>query len=245
MSELPVAWIAKDNRPYLLQKVHLLLCDRVHHPQVVDELLQWGNAVLLEWCWENVELPEITNLNTVPTLLQHFQSVLVDEHPAHWFACCFHTPGLPSENLEKSIGILPDGCPAFGLRLAAREDDDVHVLFTLGCLEQDFYQFTVPMFHLHPLFRVEAQLPSDEGIEDPVVGTLRMVVEDTQHIIATADVVNFRERQSIVLQQLAPLFELFNSLDWQQCIVSLLDFQVLKPFRFLLIVAEKTEIMFL
>ena len=169
-----------DDRPYLPQKPHLLIGQLPHHPQVVDKLLQRCDTVLLERCREDVELPEVADLNAVPTLTQYIQSVAVDEHPAHRSCRSLHVSRLPAEDLEEPVGILSDGRPALGIRLATREDDDMHILLTLRRLEQNVHQLPVPLYRLRPLFRVEAQLPSDEDRQDLVVGTLGIVVESTQ-----------------------------------------------------------------
>ena len=90
---------------------------------------------------------------------------------------------LPSEDLKEPVRVLSDGRPPLHLPLSTREDHNMHVLLTLGGLEQDVHEIIVPFLHLRPFLRIEAQLPFDEDIEDLVVGTLRIVVEDSQHVV--------------------------------------------------------------
>ena len=111
----------------------------------------------------------------------------------------------------------------------------MHVLLALGGLEQNVHELAVPFLHLRPLQRIETQLPSDEDIENLVIGTLSVIVENTELIVLMGSAVHVSERQTIVFQQLSPLLELLHAFDRQQGIVSLLELLVIETFWVLVV----------
>ena len=126
----------RDGMELLHEVLHL--CREIsHHAEIIHELLQGSGDILLKSLRDDVELAIVQELDTVAAVLQDLKTIGIDEHPADCRSVVvYHISRLPAEELEKTVGILTDDCPA----LTAREDVDVNILLPLHRHPQDMHR---------------------------------------------------------------------------------------------------------